>query len=350
MPKNGTLVQKCLARIPGDGRMHASNRVNQTSKNPSSTWDLSQKCRIYFFNPELYSTFISFINHKKPKIMTALRQLLRTSGFLLSIVLIISLFCESCDNSRKQVPAADLAADTLQNKITTIKATALIKNFQSADGSLTSDFYFGGVESIKNRAVYFRLNPDQTQVFFEKLNQLKTSAEPDDSIQIRIHMALFGEAGTKLSGQPNLALLLNAIKISKNTVANDQVYFPLRPFVTTANRAISPNLADSLTMNWEKTSVGNLARQLFVNGDTTNPEKRIRYYTFNTQDTEEIHAYRNQNPDCGMFIYLGQFEEENHVPMRVIIRLTKNPNTFPQGKNGGEEDFEFAAQCPPICL
>lgn len=282
--------------------------------------------------------------------MTTTRQLSRTSKSLLFFVLLLSLFWQSCGNSNKQSSLNEtLAVDTLPDEVRSITAATLIKNFQSADGSLTGDFYFSGVESIKNRAVHFRLNPDQTQVFFEKLNQLKTSAAPDDSIQIRIHMALFGEAGTKLPGQPNLTLLLNTIKISTNATDNDQVYFPLRPFVETGNRSISQNLADSLTMNWEKISVGNLARQLFVNGDTTNPEKRIRYYTFNTQDTEAIYAYRNQNPDCGMFIYLGQFEEENHVPMRVIIRLTKNPNTFPQGKNGGEEDFEFASPCPPFC-
>lgn len=280
--------------------------------------------------------------------MTALCQLLRTSSFLLFIVLVMSLFWESCDNSKKQTSEATLAAaeDTLPDKLDALKAATLIKNFQSADDQLTGDFYFGGDESANNKAVSFRLNPNQIKSFFEELKQQKTSAALGDSMQIRIHMALLGKNGSKRPGQPNLTLLMDVLKNGKTP--SDHSHYPLRPFKV-LNRAISGKLADSLTQEWNKIPAQNLVQQLYINGKISDVKNRIRHYTFNAQDTEAIYAYWGRNPDCGLFIYLGQYEEEDHVPLRVIIRLTPSPSTSPQGKNGGEENFEFAGQCPPIC-
>lgn len=280
--------------------------------------------------------------------MTALCQLLRTSRFILFIVLVMSLFWESCDNAKKQTSAATLAAaeDTLPDKLDALKAATLIKNFQSADDQLTGDFYFGGDTSTKNKAVYFQLNSKQIESLFKEIKQQKIAAKPVDSMQIRVHMALLEKEGNKRPGQPNLTLLLDLIKNGKTSANGDHGYYPLRPFQK-LNHAISGQLADSLTQEWNKIPAENLVQQLYINGKISDVKNRIRHYTFNAQDTEAIYAYWGRNPDCGLSIYLGQYEEKDHVPMRVIIRLT--PNASSQGKNGGEENFEFAGQCPPIC-
>lgn len=281
--------------------------------------------------------------------MTTTRQLSRTSKSLLFFVLLLSLFWQSCGNSNKQSsPNETLAVDTLPDEVRSITAATLIKNFQSADDKLAGDFYFGGDESSGNRAVCFRLNSSQVKSFFEELKQQKNVAAPGDSLQIRIHPALLGKEGSKRPDQPNLTLLMDILKNGKAPTADDHIYFPLRPRGG-LNQAISGKLADSLTQNWTEIPTENLVQQLYLNGKIGDVKNRIRHYTFNTQDTEAIYAYWGRNPDCGMFIYLGQYEEAGHVPFRVIIRLTPNPNTLPQGKNGGEENFEFAGQCPPVC-
>jgi len=282
--------------------------------------------------------------------MTTVRQLSQTSKSLLFFLLLLSLFWQSCGNSTEQIsPKETLAVDTLPDEVGSITAATLIKNFQSADDKLAGDFYFGGVESSDNRAVYFRLTPQQTNAFFEELQQQKASATPEDSVQIRIHLAFFGKEGTERPDQPNLTLLMDVVKNNKTSNALDHPYYPLRPFLRLDKRAISNKLADSLTQNWTKIPTENLVQQLYLNGKISDVKNRIQYYTFNNQDTEAIYAYWGRNPDCGMFIYLGQYEEKDHVPLRVIIRLTKNPNTLPQGKNDGGENFEFAAPCPPVC-
>ena len=266
----------------------------------------------------------------------------------LFILLLMSLFWESCNNSKKQTfVTTSTATDTLPDKLDALKAAALIHNFQSADDQLSGDFYFAGDESPNNKAVSFRLNPNQIKSFFEELNQLKTSAAPGDSLQICTHMALLGEKGSKRSDQPNFTLLMNVLKNGKSPI-RDQSHYPLRP-IKRLNQAISGNLADSLTQEWKKIPAENLVQQLYLNGKIGGGVKsRIRHYTFDAQDTEAIYAYWSRNPNCGLFIYLGQYEEVDHVPFRVIIRLTPNPNTSPQG-NGDDENFEFAGQCPPVC-
>lgn len=279
--------------------------------------------------------------------MAISRQLSKTSKGLLFTLLLMSFFGESCNNSKKQTTEEHLAADTLPDKVNTIKAATLIKNFQSADDQLTGDFYFGGLKS-SNKAVYFRLNPNQIQSFFEELKQQKTAAKSGDSIQIRIHMALLEEEGAKRPGQPNLTLLMDVLKNGKAPTAVDHSHYPLRPREG-ENQVIGDKLADSLTQEWKKIPAESLVQQLYLNSKISDVKNRIRHYTFNNKDTEAIYAYWNRNPDCGLFIYLGQYEEEDHVPLRVIIRLTPNPNTSPQGKNEDGENFEFAGQCPPVC-
>jgi hypothetical protein len=283
--------------------------------------------------------------------MISMRQWLRTSRFLLFILLGMSLFWESCDNPVKQANKEDIALDTLPDQLSD-SAGILIKNFQSADDNLASDFFFGGIESNEDKAICFRLNSNQTKAFFEELDQQKASAAPSDSIRIRIHMALFGKEGTKRSGKPNLTLLLDILKNGTDSALSDYVY-PLRPFLQVGDRIISNKLADSLTTNWEKIPVENLAKQLYLNGDATNATNRIQYYTFNAKDTQDIYAYRKQNPGCGMFVYLGQLVEKDHVPLRVIIRLTKNLQTKPTEKNvldGNGDNYEFATPCPNHCI
>ena len=275
-------------------------------------------------------------------------QLSKTSRVLLLVLLPISLFWESCNNAKKQTFAETLdATDTLSDKLDALKAAALINNFQSANDQLTGDFYFGGDESPINKAVYFRLNPNQIKSFFEELKQLKTSAAPNESLQICTHMALLGENGSKQPDQPNFTLLMNVLKNGKPPIG-DHSHYPLRP-IKGLNQAISGNLADSLTQEWQNITAENLVQQLYINGKISDVQDRIRHYTFNAQDTEAIYTYWAQNPNCGFFIYLGQYEEVDHVPFRVIIRLTPNPGTFPQGKNENGENFEFAGQCPPVC-
>ena len=274
-------------------------------------------------------------------------QFSKTPRVLLFILFLMSLFWESCNNSKKQTFATtSTATDTLPDKLDALKSAALINNFQSADDQLSSDFYFGGDESPNNKAVSFRLNPNQIKSFFEELKQLKTSAAPGDSLQICTHMALLGEKGSKRSDQPNFTLLMNALKNGKAPIG-DQSHYPLRP-IKMLNQAISGKLADSLTQEWKKIPAENLVQQLYLNGKIGDVKSRIQHYTFNAQDTEAIYAYWSRNPNCGLFIYLGQYEEVDHVAFRVIIRLTPNPNTSPQG-NGDDENFEFAGQCPPVC-
>jgi hypothetical protein len=280
--------------------------------------------------------------------MAIFSQFSKTPRVLLFILLLMSLFWESCNNSKKQTFATTSTAnDTLPDKLDALKAATLIKNFQSADDQLSGDFYFGGDESPSNKAVSFRLNPNQIKSFFEELKQLKTSAAQGDSLQICTHMALLEEKGSKRSDQPNFTLLMNVLKNGKAPIG-DQSHYPLRP-IKGLNQAISGNLADSLTQEWKKISAENLVQQLYLNGKISDAQDRIRHYTFNAQDTEAIYTFWSRNPNCGLFIYIGQYKEVDHVPFRVIIRLTPNPNTSPQGNNGDEENFEFAGQCPPVC-
>ncbi|WP_373552328.1 hypothetical protein [Haliscomenobacter sp.] len=273
------------------------------------------------------------------------RQLGNILGFF--ILLALGLFSESCGNTQQQSKNLVTSVDTLPDSMAS-RAIALIDNFRSSNGDISSDFFTDGRKSLQNKAIYFRLNPNQARAFFEELSRQKASAASGDSIRIGVQMGLFGAAGTRRPTRPNLTLLLDILKNSQAPAPEDYA-FPLRPFKKLGDQIITNGKADTLTQNWKNISVNDITKQLYLNSDSSNPENRIKYYTFNAKDTENIYRYAQRNNNCSLYIYLGQLIQNDHVPLRVIIRLTPNQYTVPIDDEG-EEDFEFAAPCPNHCI
>lgn len=286
--------------------------------------------------------------------MTSMRQWLRTSRFLLFILLGMSLFWESCDNAVKQAQSrVSSVKDTLPDTLST-QGLTIIDNFDGASGDLGPDFIFDGSQ---DKATYFRLNEHQTKPFFDELEKIMNSPNLNDSARIRVHLGLYAKKGTRENGRPNLSVLMSILNNDVDPSARP-LYFPLRVLPNQAPSSgfnwivITNKLADSLTNNWKNTSIGNINKQLYQNSDPSTLRKRIQYYTFNSSDTKDIYEYRKKNPDCGFYLYLGVFDESEHVPLRVIVRLTKNRSARPTSESdddGDGDNYEFAVQCPPVC-
>lgn len=283
--------------------------------------------------------------------MTSLRQLLRSSTcFLLFILLGMSLFWESCDNLGKQANDRPVAIpDTLPDVI--YDAETIKDNFKNSSGDLGPDFIIDG---SMDKATYFRLNENQTKKFYKILDSIKTNLPTSDPVRIRVQLGLFQKEGIAIGGRPNLSLLLYLF-VNKADSAARTCYFPLRVLPNQAGPWISiPNgEADSLTNNWKITPKDVINKQLYENQDTSDPKKRIQYYTFNSSDTKDIYTYRINHPNCSFYLYLGIYNEE--VPLRVIVRQTKDLMTTPSKSktrsygDGDDENYEFSVQCPNVC-
>ena len=281
--------------------------------------------------------------------MISMRQWLRTSRFLLFILLGMSLFWESCDNAVKQLPTDASSADTLPNKLKSTAANDLFNNFLEYQENVDKDFFFDADTISEKKVLSFQLNKDQAAAFFEELNDLKNKqASRIDSIRIRVRMAFHGKEGEKWSERSNFIPVLELVVNKEGSTGN---FYPLRSHSLVHQRIISSPEADSLMQNWEKVPVKDITKQLYLDKQPEKPENRIRYFTFGAKDTEDIYQHQKmlagKKKPCLFFIHLGQLEAQGDVGLRTIIHLTSRSITTSQ--DDGDEDFEFSAPCPHFC-
>lgn len=285
--------------------------------------------------------------------MTSMRQWLRTSRFILFILLGMSLFWESCGNSKKKLSTINPAVDTLPNILTRPAADGFFKNFRNQKGNVDRDFLFNGDTSLNNKVCSFRLNNVQAKDFFKELASLKESGKYD-SIRIRVRMAFRGKEGTKLTGKSNFFPVLELIVDTVGT----GVFYPLRSnprLPISMMIKINPKEADTLIKNWKNLPIKDITKQLFLDEQPETPENRIQYFTFGTADTEDIYKHQKmlaeKKKPCLFFIHLGQLEALGDVGLRTIIHLTSSQNMSKgsASQDEGDEDFEFSAPCPHHC-
>ena len=277
-------------------------------------------------------------------------QLLRTSRFILFILLVMSLFWESCDNSTKPLPPNNPGVDTLPNILSPTAEDSFINNFQSQKGNVDRDFFFNGDTSLNNKVCSFRLNNAQAKDFFKELASLKESGK-NDSIRIRVRMAFRGKEGTKLTGKSNFFPVLELIVDTVGT----GIFYPLRsnPRLEIDTK-ISRKEADTLIKNWKKLPTKDITKQLFLDNEPNTLKNRIQYFTFNSVDTDSIYHYQKnlaKNEPCFIFIHLGQLKAKGDVGLRNIIHLTRKPFSSKGSatQDDGDDYFEFSSPCPHVC-
>lgn len=282
--------------------------------------------------------------------MTSMRQWLRTSRFILFILLGMSLFWESCGNSKKKLSTINPAVDTLPNILTRPAADSFFKNFRNQMGNVDGDFFFNGDTSLNNKVCSFGLNNAQAKDFFKELDSLKESGK-NDSIRIRVRMAFRGKEGAKLAGESNFFPVLELIVDTVGT----GVFYPLRsnPRLQ-ADTRISRKEADTLIKNWKKLPTKDITEQLFLDEKPNTLKNKIKYFTFNPVDTDSIYHYQKnlaKNEPCFIFIHLGQLKAKGDVGLRNIIHLTRKPFSSKGSvtQDDGDDYFEFSAPCPNHC-
>lgn len=281
--------------------------------------------------------------------MTSMRQCLQTSRFLLFILLVMSLFGESCNNPAKP-RKANSSLDTLHLP----KAMHLIDYYLQSQGDIDADFYFekDTIESAE-RLTFFTMDPGQLAFLFKEMDSLNPTPNTADSVRIRIHFAFHGKAGTRWDTRPNLSLLIELI--SNKSGQSERVFYPLHPNDKRVIplSSISDTIALALVQEWLNLPTDSITDEIYLNHKIGIQEDRLRYFTFDAKDTYHIYQFLKKNqPKNYLSVYFGKLENQpDHIPLRTIIRVTNNGTGI--GKetafDEGDEDYEFSVQCPNHC-
>ncbi len=273
-------------------------------------------------------------------------------------IVLVGLFGGGCDRpGTQQAKTLTQGLDTLANFLDATSANPLIRNFEGANGELNGDFFYtNSPESIKQLAIAFYLNETQADTFFADLSyRINNRTNVDDSVTIRILMAFRGLEGTESSGQSNLTPLLEVVGGKPNN--KNSRFYPLRLLKADhGQRIISDSLTKGLMRNWENVPFDSITKQLYYyesSGKTCiNTEQRVKYHTFEGEDTQDIYGFcRDHQGKFHFYLYLGQLQQCNDVPFRTILHITNIPldardATAPKNR---EETFEFSKPCPTYC-
>lgn len=281
--------------------------------------------------------------------MTSMRQWLQTSRFLLFILLAMSLFGESCDNTAKQ-STANSSLDTLHLP----KAMPLIDYYLQSQGDVDADFYFekDTIEPTE-KVTFFAMDSNQLAFLLQEMDRLKPTPNTADSVRIRIYFAFQGKEGTHWNARPNLNPLIELI--SGKSGQSERVFYPLHP----SNERVIPlstitdSLAHALVQEWLNLPADSITDELYLNHKIGIKKDRLRYFTFVAKDTYDIYQFLTKNkPKNYLSVYFGKLENQpDHIPLRTIIHVTNNGAGI--GKktalDDGDENYEFSAQCPHHC-
>lgn len=293
--------------------------------------------------------------------MTYLRQIIQTTRFLFFISIGMSLFWESCGRLKSPELQEDCPLDTLHFP----KASTLMYYYLESYGELDTNFYFGNnLNDPLYKVLHYSMDTCQLKYFISELERLKPTPHTKDPVRIRVHCAFLGPDGTKNSKNSNASLLVELI--SSKIKPSERVFYPLHPHKAlnkahlSANNGpvdqarISDSLAGALYFRWANLPAKKITNQLYPEQTRVALGDRLKYYTFNVSDTYEVYQFLVANkPQVSFAVLFGIEDVDLKIPLRTIIRVS---NTLldlaagaPLNDDDGDEDYEFAVQCPNQC-
>lgn len=306
--------------------------------------------------------------------------------------LLLTLIGVSCENASQQKDTANDATETpaekepavelppLADSLSSAEAATLIQFFQAESlADLSKNFFFGGNINSFSRVISLQLNPAQQNAFYKRLDAAKQNSTQAVSLQVHMALRTGGSTETVLEAPNVVPLLVLALDNTPDTV-----YYPIRPFSSVFLTSfkelygwqeestdacppelgcgaeqfpIGSNCVEELVSNWNSTPEADIIKQLYVNQNTTDTSDRIRYYTFDTEDTQEIYAQINRLKEMEksyyFYLHFGQLPGGSDcIPFRNIIHIDDNPiasNLIPARAKDVKAYFEFAKPCPPYC-
>ena len=298
------------------------------------------------------------------------------------LILLFQLFLMSCENA---TPPADTEKEvstdlpTLPDTIGQTVATEHIRLFEKAHlDKLNRNFFFGGELKDSFKVISLKLDAAQEISFFDRLKTIKQDSTQE--VLLRIHMALNAKLNIEaVFDKPNLVPLLELIVDQEP----EGIYYPLRsfdsPFLTHFDQLygwqtdslgcrnidncgealirVDASCVKELVYNWDSISTAGVTKQLYFNQNTDSLKNRIKYYTFDAENTNEIYEYQQkmerEKKPCFLYIHLGQLKKDpSCVPLRTILHVDDNPIDSSHTLNRAADNaayFEFAKPCPPAC-
>ncbi len=323
---------------------------------------------------------------KTLNIMTLIVQQKHFPIFSLSLVLLFVLILTSCENTQQTTDAEEntTSEQEVSSKTTFLADTIpagvaqmMIDRFHNTPlPDLSSNFYFANRTNIAFKVFSFELDAAQRTIFAQELQEAISAG--NDTVEIRIHMAFQDASNANaVSGKTGIAPLLELV-LDPNQV---NTFFPLRSFASTflpvfndlyawqdqsstgcppelesgqKDIRISAHCARDLIINWDVVPSADIAKNLYVNQHISDPNDRIRYYTFDAADTRDINDYiaglSNLGKPYFFYLHFGLLETDDFVPLRMILHLDDNDIHVSQSidrASDGAAYFEFSKPCPP---
>lgn len=117
-----------------------------------------------------------------------------------------------------------------------------------------------------------------------------------------------------------------------------------------ASIPISLDTAKVMITEWDITAENSIPDLLYED-EKKEKSERVRFYTFDKEDTQLIFQYLDSHPNDEMYLHLGVHHDSLGIPLRTIIHLD-NPARLETMIDIDANDppfFEFASPCPKAC-